>query len=89
MNFLLEMAQNTLTLGESSSCSQATWRFSELHTWTLWSLTFQFMWKIASSLKINLFAQLVGDPNHNFERFPLHSYTGHGFSVSSFCKIDF
>jgi hypothetical protein len=30
-----------------------------------------------------------GDSNQNFERFPFHPYTGHGFSVSSFCKINF
>jgi hypothetical protein len=32
---------------------------------------------------------LAGDSDQNFERFPFHPYTGHGFSVSSFCKINF
>jgi hypothetical protein len=32
---------------------------------------------------------LVGDSNQNSERFPFHLYTGHGFSISSFCKINF
>jgi hypothetical protein len=46
INFLLEMAQNTLTFGELRSCSQVTWGFSEPHTRTLWQLTFPLhRWK--------------------------------------------
>jgi hypothetical protein len=36
-----------------------------------------------------LCVQLVGDSDQNFETFPSHLYTGHGFSISSFCKINF
>jgi hypothetical protein len=79
--------QNT-SLGESRSCSQATWGFSEPHTRTLWWLTFPLMCKDASSLKINLSAHLARDSDQNIERFLFHPYTGHGFSVSSFCKIN-
>jgi hypothetical protein len=83
------MAQNTLTLDESRSCSQATWGFSEPHTRTLQWLTFPLMWKVASSLKINPSAHLAGDLNQSIDRFYFHPYTGHGLSVSSFCKINF
>jgi hypothetical protein len=31
-----------------------------------------------------LCAHLAGNSDQNFERFPFHPYTGHGFSVSSF-----
>jgi hypothetical protein len=36
-----------------------------------------------------LLAHLVGDSDQNFESFRFHPYTGYGFSVSSFCKINF
>jgi hypothetical protein len=34
-------------------------------------------------------AHLAGYSNQNVERFPFHRYTGHGFSISSFCKMNF
>jgi hypothetical protein len=36
-----------------------------------------------------LLAHLAGDSDQNFERLSFHPYTGHGFSVSSFCKMNF
>ena len=50
--FVCDRVQNTLTFGESLSCSSASWGFCSPHMWTLCRFTFPLRWNIALSLKI-------------------------------------